>query len=78
MHIGRQCTLAANVLMCQCAGRCMRRAPIRTETMHNDTIAALRLLVLALEAHPEDIETLTDYGDLPEHLVDVIDDYCDE
>jgi hypothetical protein len=56
----------------------MRRAPIRTETMHNDTIAALRLLVLALEAHPEDIETLTDYGDLPEHLVDVIDDYCDE
>ena len=45
--------------------------------MHPDTLAAVRLLVLALESHPEDIETLTDYGDLPEHLVDVIDDYCD-
>lgn len=33
--------------------------------------------VLALEAHPDDIETLTDYGDLPEHLADLISDYDD-
>ena len=45
--------------------------------MHSDTCAALRLLVLALTAHPEDIATLNDYGNTPEHLVDVISDYID-
>ncbi len=45
--------------------------------MHPDTIAALRLLALALDTHPEDIEVLTDYGNIPEHLVDAVDDYCD-
>jgi hypothetical protein len=44
--------------------------------MHPDTIAALRLLVLALEAHPEDLDELAVYGDMPEHLADVISDYC--
>lgn len=46
--------------------------------MHPDTIAALRLLVLALEAHPEDITELMVYGDLPEHLADVIDDHIED
>ncbi len=46
--------------------------------MHPDTIAAVRLLVLALERHPEDSATLAVYGDLPEHLVDLVDDYIDD
>ena len=47
------------------------------ETMHPDTIAAVRLLVLALEAHPEDLEILQVYGHMPEHLADLVDDYID-
>ncbi|MCP9776205.1 hypothetical protein [Cyanobium sp. WAJ14-Wanaka] len=47
------------------------------ETMHDDTIAAIRLLVLALEMHPEDLATLQVYGDMAEHLADLIDDYID-
>ena len=47
------------------------------ETMHPDTLAALRLLVLALESHPEDLAELAIYGDMPEHLADVIADYLD-
>ena len=46
--------------------------------MHPDTLAALRLLVLALEAHPEDLAELAIYGDMPEHLTDVISDYLDD
>ena len=46
--------------------------------MHPDTLAALRLLVLALEAHPEDLAELAVYGDMPEHLADVISDYLDD
>ena len=46
--------------------------------MHPDTLAALRLLVLALEAHPEDLAELAIYGDMPEHLADVISDYLDD
>jgi hypothetical protein len=46
--------------------------------MHPDTIAALRLLVLALESHPEDLAELMVYGDLPEHLADVIADYIED
>jgi hypothetical protein len=48
------------------------------ETMHPDTLAALRLLVLALESHPEDLAELAIYGDMPEHLADVIADYLDD
>jgi len=36
------------------------------------------LLVLALESHPEDIAELAVYGDIPEHLADVITDYIDD
>ena len=32
--------------------------------MHPDTLAAVRLLVLAFEAHPEDIAELSVYGDI--------------
>jgi hypothetical protein len=46
--------------------------------MHPDTLAALRLLVLALESHPEDLAELAVYGDMPEHLADVISDYIDD
>ncbi len=46
--------------------------------MHPDTIAAVRLLVLALENHPEDLEILQVYGAMGEHLADLIDDYLDD
>jgi hypothetical protein len=46
--------------------------------MHPDTSAALRLLVLALETHPEDLAILQIYGDMGEHLADLITDYIDE
>ena len=46
--------------------------------MHPDTLAAVRLLVLALESHPDDIAELAVYGDIPEHLADVISDYDDD
>ena len=46
--------------------------------MHPDTLAALRLLVLALESHPEDLAELAVYGDMPEHLADLISDYIDD
>lgn len=46
--------------------------------MHPDTLAALRLLVLALEAHPEDVKELNIYGGIAEHLADVIDDHFDD
>jgi hypothetical protein len=46
--------------------------------MHPDTLAALRLLAVTLILHPEDAAELSDYGHLPDHLGDVIDDYIDE
>ncbi len=46
--------------------------------MHPDTIAAVRLLALALERHPEDLEILQTYGQMGEHLADLIDDYIDD
>lgn len=46
--------------------------------MHDDTIAAVRLLALALEAHPEDLQILQVYGHMGEHLADLIADYIDD
>lgn len=46
--------------------------------MHPDTLAAVRLLVLALESHPENIAELAVYGSIPEHLADVIADHLDD
>jgi hypothetical protein len=45
--------------------------------MHPDTIAAVRLLVLALENHPEDLEILQVYGGMGEHLADLISVHLD-
>lgn len=46
--------------------------------MHPDTLAALRLLAVALTLHPDDAAALVIYGDLPGHLADAIDDYIDD
>lgn len=50
---------------------------ITKNTMHPDTLAALRLLALTLTAHPEDMTVLRIYGDLPGHLIDVAADWLD-
>ena len=47
------------------------------KTMHENTLAPLRLLVLALQTYPEDLAVLQAYGDMGEHLVDLIADYID-
>jgi hypothetical protein len=46
--------------------------------MHSDTLAAVRLLALALASHPEDIHALAIYGDIPGHLADVVEDHLEE
>ena len=46
--------------------------------MNELTKAAVFALVDALEAHPEDLGTLAVYGNLPLHLLDVVDDFDDE
>jgi hypothetical protein len=43
--------------------------------MHDDTADAVRALVAALMAHPEDISLMRAYGDLPQHLIDLLEDY---
>jgi len=48
--------------------------PTAFPAIHPVTIAALGLLVLALEVQPEDMADLAAYGNIPEHLADVIDD----
>jgi len=42
-----------------------------------DTIEALTNLAKALDANPDDVDTLEDYGYLPTHLDDVMDDLKD-
>ncbi len=43
--------------------------------MHPDTLAALRLLALALQNHPDDAAALEQYsGTLPAAVVDAVDD----
>lgn len=42
--------------------------------MHADTIAAAQALAQVLLAHPEDVAEARVYGNLPEHLADLIDD----
>lgn len=48
------------------------------EIMHLDTLAAVRLLALALLSHPEDLAEIAVYGDMHEHLADLIADYIDD
>lgn len=45
--------------------------------MHPDTIASLRLLALALRAHPDDLPALGTYVDL-DLFADLIADYVDD
>lgn len=46
--------------------------------MHDATAAAVRALVAALQAHPSDLLAMQPYGDLPQHLVDFLDDFEDD
>ena len=46
--------------------------------MNELTKAAVLALVDALEAHPEDLRTLDVYGNLPQHLLDIVDDFDDQ
>ena len=55
-------------------GAARHRHPTAFPAIHPGTSPALRLLVLALEVHPENLAELADYGNLPEHMADVIDD----
>lgn len=74
-------TPASELLWCRQIRRAAEPALVthkHSDNMHRDTLAALRLLVLALEAHPEDIEALNIYGNIAEHLADVIDDHFDD
>lgn len=55
-----------------------RPHPTAFNPVSPDTLAAIRLLVLALEANPEDVEILQVYGDMAEHLADLITDYMED
>ena len=46
--------------------------------MNDLTKAAVFALVDALAAHPEDLKALAIYGNLPQHLLDIVDDFDDE
>jgi hypothetical protein len=59
-------------------GQAERAASIEELTMNPATVAALRLLVLALGNHPEDLEALNQYGRMGEHLADLIEDLMDD
>jgi hypothetical protein len=44
-------------------------------SIHPDTLAALRLLALALQRHPDDAAALNDYGGtLPAAVADAVDE----
>lgn len=45
------------------------------DTMHQRTADAVLALVEALKAQPDDLRTLKAYGNLPDHLVDLLEDY---
>ena len=46
--------------------------------MHDDTIKALQQLAEALIANPADVIELQAYGNLPEHLSDVLHDFTSD
>ena len=46
--------------------------------MNEPTAQAVRGLVEALQAHPEDLQMMKVYGDLPQHLLDLVSDYDDD
>ena len=46
--------------------------------MNHSTAAAVSALIEALKQHPEDLRVLQAYGDIPTHLIDLIEDYEDD
>jgi hypothetical protein len=55
--------------------------PIKSNHMphlDDDTLDAINALAEALVQHPEDVAPLMLYGHLPEHLMDIIEDYFSE
>lgn len=46
--------------------------------LDDDTLDAINALAEALVQHPEDVAPLMLYGHLPEHLMDIIEDYFSE
>jgi hypothetical protein len=55
--------------------------PIKSNYMphlDDDTLDAINALAEALVQHPEDVAPLMLYGHLPEHLMDIIEDYFSE
>ena len=58
--------------------RAKRPKHSQLSTMHTHTAAAVRALVAALQAHPEDLLAMQPYGALPQHLIDFLDDHEDD
>jgi hypothetical protein len=48
------------------------------QPIHSDVLAAVKQLVLALEAHPEDRAELDHYGSMTEPLAELIDGFMSE
>lgn len=48
------------------------------QPIHSDVLAAVKQLVLALEAHPEDRAELGQYGNMTEPLAELIDGFMSE
>ena len=46
--------------------------------MNDETARAVRTLVNALMAHPKDLQMMKVYGNLPDHLLDLVSDYDDD
>ena len=46
--------------------------------MNSLTLNAVRSLVDAISAHPEDLQLMKVYGNLPQHLLDLVSDYEDD
>ena len=44
------------------------------DSMHDETIEALRRLAVVLMKHPEDVQELQLYGELADHLSDILND----
>ena len=46
--------------------------------MHESTAAAVRALVAALQQQPDDLLDMQAYGNLPQHLIDYLEDHEDD
>ena len=52
--------------------------PHRSCVVNGETLSALAALAEALERYPEDLKALQDYGNLPNLILDVLDDWIPE